>query len=199
MSVPPGLGEVSNCLNVREVPVDTLESIWRLHVFFAKCDPDDEDHCGLCKSVKMPLALFREAVEKRFPHPVPKMNDLSRYREFGSVCGTHTTDAHQPLKTSKPEPFTRPTNAQETRDYVFCEGCAKPRLIFCEFQLTEEQRDALQYAKERANFSCGDVLVEQGDESYQQLLYGKFYANQKKRCDDPVEPVFYFSNMAGEN
>lgn len=123
----------------------------------------------------MQLALFREAIKKGFPHPVPIMSDPSHYREFGSVYETYTTDAHQPLKMSKPVPFTRSTNTQKARDHVFFDGCAKPRFICSDIQLTQEQRDAYENAKELANFPFGDVLVEQGDENYQQLLYGKIY------------------------
>lgn len=57
----------------------------------------------------------------------------------------------------------------------------------------------LPIAKELANFACGNVIVNEGPEKYQQFFAGVVYANPEKSCRDPVEKVLYSSGILGQS
>lgn len=125
------------------------------------------------------FALFREPGEKWFPHPVPKLNDHSHYHWQCVWNAYHwRTLANYWNQVNQSHLLVPRTHKRHA--IAFSVRGAWTSSHLSEIQFTQEQRDVLESAKEVANFSCSGERVEQGDESYQHLLYRKFYANQNK-------------------
>ena len=82
--------------------------------------------------------------------------------------------------------------ATKIRDYIKCHSCSKIRCLYSDTQLTLEETEALQIAKESFDYSCGGPIFPE-----EHPLATKIWVHIRISCDSPIEWLYYSSRKSG--
>lgn len=102
------------------------------------------------------------------------------------------TDADCPSKIA-----TNPSNSRESpfkctsnrvRDFVVCSECEKPRLLFSENTLIQEQCDEVERIKDEIDFSCGAYFFPE-----EHPMFKKIIVKPGLACRQQISLLYYSS------
>lgn len=152
-----------------------------------KANPGVEGFCdgncaackaGIFKPVRSPPSAWSKVVLLPTPSPDPSSPVVSKaWLPYSDALKEVRSESHRPglrgqldPKTDlKSQPFLRAADnppeikglltGSHVRGTVSCEECAKPRLLFSQYQLAIAQEEQLEVLRAERGYTCGDVLV----------------------------------------
>ena len=155
--------------------------------------------CQFCSPFRLPEAL-RSGLHF-LPDPQPRAGDSTRYGSFDDLYGTVTSGKFRPsAKSNSATGETKEDDDDRTsfsgpraRSLITCAECARPRVIYAQFQLDSRQQVLLDTVTNLSVYQCGDPLHHEENSSVDKLGDGR--ANRlymkKHTCHSIVERAYY--------
>ncbi|XP_033120195.1 uncharacterized protein LOC117119467 [Anneissia japonica] len=81
---------------------------------------------------------------------------------------------------------------------VKCVECGKPRCLYAQKKVTDEQKVQLEEALDGLQYTCGSSLHDFADVDDDNHIFSRVYVRKNLMCEDPVEVPYYVSGLFPE-